>query len=215
MLVPGPATAQNFIGSAPGSVTCQIGQGKIKFRPALNNSRGGTNMSRISAQLVDCVTTNGVVTVHRARLRGFFDSSPIDCSTLTAADVPVSLTVSFRGRVNGTVDSISFSGRARFAKSRFSSAGEQLITDSTGQETLSIPDAGDPVAAVGSFAPGIAVATLDVQYPPNLLQLLCAPPGEIWSLPLSGAIYLGSPDNPPLGIDSLQDLGSDATAIND
>ncbi len=158
-----PATAKTptppkYAGAAPGSVTCSL-FAKVSFSPPLTKSGGGTDPSAVKGTLSGCSSTNSAVTITKGKVIGSFASSPLSCATTSTTGASASLTIAWKGSVNGVVGGITYAGKATF--------------------TATTVIAG---SATGSFSGG---ATTRVTAPSNLATLCDAKKG-IKKLALTG-----------------------------
>jgi len=165
-----PASAKaskppKFVGAAPGSATCSF-SAKVKLSPPLTKSGGGTNPSRVKGTLSSCTVSDGTVTIAKGKMTGSFASSPLSCATLTSTGAMPTLTIKWKGGLNGAVGSTAYAGRARFTQTMVRSN-----------------------AATGSFA-GDASLTVDV---PSNWATLCGAPNGLKKATVSGTLVLGPP----------------------
>jgi virginiamycin B lyase len=153
-LTSSPASAQTPKEWGDGSVRCSF-SATIKFSPPLTELRGGTNLSRLKASLLDC-TNSGFdflgETVPSGSLSGYFAQSPFSCATHTVTGALLTGTArwakgSFEGRVadfhpsaiNNDIVSGSFAGTARVSldlPSAMCAKGSVRSTRATGTVTL-------------------------------------------------------------------------------
>jgi hypothetical protein len=62
----------------------------------------------VKGKLLECISTNGAVTITKGKVTGSFASSPLSCKTDSTTGAPASLTVTWKGSVTG------YSGKATF-----------------------------------------------------------------------------------------------------
>jgi streptogramin lyase len=142
-----------FSGAPPGSLSCAL-SATLKFSPPITTSGGGNNPSTVKGKLSDCTTGNSAVTITSGKLTGSFARSPINCATLSATGASATLTVRWKGTVNGSIGGKEYAGRAHFTQSVVSYSGERVVTNGSGDEGFSIPGTGNTSNTIGSFAGG-------------------------------------------------------------
>ncbi len=154
-----------YAGAAPGSVSCSL-SAKVSFSPALTDSGGGTRPSTVKGTLSRCRTaeTGVTVTITKGTVTGSFASSPLSCVTKSTTGAPVSLTIKWKGSVNGTVGSTTYAGSAKFTSSTVS---------------------GD--SAIGSFSGGASVGVVA----PSNLATLCSAEKGVKVAPVTGTVTVG------------------------
>ncbi len=113
------AREPKFSGSAPGSVSCSV-SAKVSFSPPLTKSGGGTGSSAVKATLSRCTTSSSAVTVTSAKATGSFATSPLSCVSGSTTAASASLTITWKGRLNGTVGGRTYTGPARFSSTSVS-----------------------------------------------------------------------------------------------
>ncbi len=160
---PAMAAPLHYIGNAPGSIACSL-TFKVKFSPRLKMTGGGTGSSRVKGVLFNCQPSDSAVTISKATAVGSFASSPLSCTTLSATGAAASLTITWKGTLNGTVASTEYSSRARFTS-----------TTVSGSE------------ASGSFG---GAASIDIAVPAHLSSL-CEASRGLRKTTISGTMTLG------------------------
>jgi hypothetical protein len=169
-------------------------------------SGGGSNPSTVKGELSRCETGNAAVTITGGKVRGSFAHSPINCTTLSATGASSTLTISWRGSVNGTIGATNYAGRARFTESTVTYSGEQVVTSSDGDVGLVMPGTGNTSNTIGSFAGG-STMTASTSDTPAWLTAACSRTRGITRLALTGTFthglvtaYTDSGINYPLAI---------------
>jgi len=142
-----------FSGALPGWVTCKLSV-DVSFSPPLTASSGGTNPSAVEGRLSGCHSNSGAVVVAGGKVTGSFASSPVVCAGLSLTAVPATLTVSWRGGVNGTLGGTAYAGRAAFTATTLSSVINTISNWPPDVDRFTLASTG-----VGSFAgPSTAMA---------------------------------------------------------
>ena len=170
MTVATPAAATKpptFFGAAPGSVTCSL-SAKVSLSPPLTNTGGGTNPSTISAKLSGCTPSEGAITITNAKATGSYAASPYSCVTMAFTGVPVTLSISWKAKLNGTVSGTTYAGKATFLQTSLS--GNNV--------TGSFADTGTS---------GAIVSDMLTSSPAK-----CSSPSGLKKIAFSGTIVLGS-----------------------
>jgi alpha-tubulin suppressor-like RCC1 family protein len=163
------ARVPHFKGAAPGSMTCSM-LATVRFTPPLTDSGGGTSPSTVTGRLSDCNPSVGTVTIKSGRVRGTFaPSSPQNCASLSSLSTPATLTVLWKGAVNGSVGTTTYGGKASFTTSTLQSGGESVVNSSQ----VGFPTPANPADTVaGSFAGG-ANGLLKTAYTTGSLAPVC------------------------------------------
>lgn len=154
-----------FSGAAPGSVTCSV-SASVSFSPPLSTTGGGTSKSVIKAKLTGCRASNPAVTITSAKAQGSFATSPYNCVTKSPTGSKPTLSVTWKGDVNGVVGGITYAGKAKFTTTVLSGS-----------------------SATGSFATSAASLALPI---PGSATAACATTKGIKKLALSGSVAVGS-----------------------
>jgi streptogramin lyase len=71
---------------------------------------------------------------------------------LTSTGASATLTSSWKGTLDGTLGSTTYSGKARFSPTVLSSSGAEVVTNGSGDVGLALPGSGNSGTATGSFA---------------------------------------------------------------
>ncbi|MGD0379803.1 MAG: hypothetical protein ABSC30_07445 [Acidimicrobiales bacterium] len=107
---------------------------------------------------------------------------------------PATLTITWKGKVDGAIGATTYQGRASFTPSVVSYGGEQLLTNGSGDEGFALPGSTHPTTATGSF-PGSSMddrmATGYSSLTPGAITDACGARHGLRSLTLSGAITIG------------------------
>jgi len=194
-----------FVGAPPGSLSCVL-SATVRFSPPMTTSGGGSNPSTVKGELSHCITGNAAVTITGGKVRGSFARSPINCATLSATGASATLTISWRGAVNGTIGATEYAGRARFTESTVSYSRERVVTNVGGDVGLVMPGTGNTSNTIGSFAGG-STMTASTSDTPSSLTAACSRTKGIRHLALTGTfthglvtVYTDPTISGPLGI---------------
>ena len=130
-----PASAKNttlprYSGPAPGSVACPF-EAKVSFSRSLTISGGATNPSRVRGKLGSCISSDSVVSIRSGRITGSF-ASGFGTGCVWNGNESATLTITWRGVVNGPIGTTTYRGRASLTPSVLSYGGEQLVTNGSG-----------------------------------------------------------------------------------
>ena len=181
-----------FAGDAPGAVTCAASV-KIRFSNPLTES-GGVTSSSVKGKLRDCTSTDGAVSISHGTLTGSFAGSPINCAGPSSGMAPGTFSISWRGDVNGTVETTSYAHKATFNASTSNASGEQLVTNAQGQEGLQMLGTSE-----GSFSGVVAVSAFSPDTSSQFVQMCetrtTTPQGRgrgVKRLTLTGTITVGT-----------------------
>ncbi len=164
MAQPAAARVPKYAGAAPGSVSCSL-SAKVPFSPALTDAGGGTNPSTVKGWLSGCTSSNSEVTITAGKVTGSFASSPLSCVTKTTTGAAASLSVAWKGSVNGFLDGTTYAGKASFTPSTVTGNSD-----------------------IGSFF-GPAEVSVDA---PSNLATLCEAKRGIRTLTLAGTVIIGT-----------------------
>jgi Putative Ig domain len=181
---PASAKAPAFAGAAPGSVTCAL-SAIVNFSPRLKNSGGGTDPSAVTGHLSGCNTSTSAVVITRGMVTGSFAESPFNCSTLSSVSASATLTVAWRGAVNGMVGGTAYRGRANFTPSTVTYSGGAV-----GVYGFSMPGILSTSNVTGSFS-GLSTASARTPFSLQRLHAACRHSG-IKKLVLTGTIVVGT-----------------------
>jgi virginiamycin B lyase len=179
-----------FSGAPPGSLSCVL-SATLKFSPPMTRAEGGSSPSTVKGGLSHCTTGNTAVTITGGKLRGSFGSSPINCATLSATGASATLTVSWRGAVNGTIDGTHYAGRAHFAQSTVTYSGEQVVTSARGDVGLIMPGTDNRSNTIGSFAGGSTMVANSSDTPTSVTAA-CSRRNGVRHLALTGTFTHGA-----------------------
>jgi alpha-tubulin suppressor-like RCC1 family protein len=186
LVSPAAAPPLHFSGAAPGSVTCRM-TAKVLFSPRLTRTGGGTSPSSFAGNLTGCAADIGAVTITRAKIKGYFATSPISCVTQSATGASDPFTITWRGSVTGDVGGVAYAGGATF--------------------TPTTVNAG---VATGSF-PGMATVTIPF---PASLTSACGRRSGLREAALTGTVTLGGATRAgSLVSDSISDGGGAFCAV--
>ena len=185
---PAAAKSPRYAGVAPDSVFCSL-SAKVWFSPALTDSGGGTSPSTVKGTLSGCTPSNTGVTITEGKVTGSFASSPLSCVTDSTTGASASLSVVWKGSVNGFVDGATYAGKAAFTATTVNGS-----------------------SATGSFS-GNAAIGLDA---PSNLATLCEAKNGINKLTLAGAITIGPPviGPPPTQVVQTIPVGVGPSAVS-
>ena len=187
------ATLSRYAGPAPGSVSCQF-EAKVSFSRPLTASGGAGNPSKVKGRLESCLSSDSVLNIRSGRITGSFVSGFGSGCTWNGNEA-ATLTISWRGSVNGAIGATTYRGRASFTPSVVSYSGEQLLTDSSGDEGFALPGSTHSFTATGSF-PGSStddrMATGYSALTPSAITSACGQRRGLRSLTFSGAITIGA-----------------------
>ena len=164
MAQPAAARVPKYAGLAPGSVSCSL-SAKVSFSPALTDAGGGTNPSTVKGWLSGCTSSNSEVTITTGKVTGSFAGSPLSCVTKTTTGASASLSVAWKGSLNGFLDGTTYAGKASFTASTVTGNSD-----------------------IGSFF-GPAEVSVDA---PSNLATLCGARRGIKELTLAGTVIIGT-----------------------
>lgn len=140
-----------FAGAAPGGVTCAL-KAKLQFSSPVT-SAGGSSSATLRGKLSGCQAAGGAVSIRSAKLSGSFTGSPINCVGPSGGTAPSTLSIAWKGDVDGAVDTVTYGGKASLEATGSRSTGEQLVTGSGGLEELQLLGSG-----TGSFPGGVSIS---------------------------------------------------------
>jgi virginiamycin B lyase len=186
------ATLSRYTGPAPGSVSCQF-EAKVSFSRPLTASGGGGNPSKVKGRLESCISSDSAVIIRSGRITGSF-ASGFGTGCIWDGNQAGTFSISWRGSVDGSVGATAYQGRASFTPSVVSYGGEQLLTDSSGDDGFALPGSTNSTTATGSF-PGSSMddrmATAYSSLTPSAIAAACRERHGFRSLTLTGAITIG------------------------
>ena len=180
-----------YSGVAPGAITCNL-KATIKIRPPISHAGGGTSPSLFSGKLSDCGTSNGSVQMTSGKLTGSFSDSPLVCAGLSASGASATLTIAWKGDLNGALGGTTYREKAHFTNSTLSSNNEQVVTNG-GDVGLALPGNGPGASSIatGSFA-GASTATVLSSLTPAALSADCNLGHGVKRLAVTGTVTVGS-----------------------
>jgi hypothetical protein len=194
--VPSAFAAPHFEGAAPGSVTCQVFV-TVKFSPAMTSANVGSVGKTMVAKLKNCGASASGVTIKTSKFSGAaaFTNSVLNCGSAPTSSATTSLSVTWKGKFQGMVNGLAYSGKATFFPSTVSEAGEQLVTQlGTNHEGISLPmdTASTFVLGGSSFAAATngMWGTLYGTYTAAQMSTMCAGSG-IKKMLLAGTMTVG------------------------
>jgi len=165
------ARSAHYVGAAPGSATC-VFKLTVHLSPVLVTGSGGTNPSKAVGTLSHCSTTDSAVKISKGALSGSFPAaSPPTCSSLNSLTTGVTFTIRWSGKVNGTIGTTTYAGKATFASSTLSSASERVATTPSNLQ-LVVPATAHGDSVTGSFAGGFS-STAPTNYSSHSLAAAC------------------------------------------
>jgi len=185
----------HFLGSAPGSVSCNM-KVTVAFSPAMTNS-GGT-VKRVFGTLTQCTASNPDVTIKKGTISAgtAFTDSQLDCTAPPPSSL--SFTVNWKGKYNGTVPSLpgaTFAGSAAYFPSSVTESSETEVTGPGNLVGITLPGTGGAATVTQSFAggpiPSGSSATLYSQYTSSQLATQCAGPHGVKKLIFEGSVSIG------------------------
>ena len=148
---------QHFAGDAPGTVTCTL-SATVSFSPRLTQSGGGTDPSTTKGKVSGCTTTDTAVTIRGGSVSGSYaPSDPPNCDNLGSLMTAETLTIRWKGAVDGVVGSTAYRGAATFLPSAVSLAGARITSPGgSGFDIVSSPAVAHEATVTGSFAGGLS-----------------------------------------------------------
>ena len=192
-----PASAQSaslpkYSGAAPGSVACEF-EAKILFSRPLTTSGGAGSPSKVRGRIGGCSSSDSAVGISGGRITGSF-ASGFGARCVWNGNETASLTISWRGRVDGPIGATTYKGAASFTPSVVTYGGEQLVTDASGDEGFALPGATHSATATGSFAGSSSDDRAAIGYSPltpGALTEACRQRHGVKSMSLEGVIRVG------------------------
>jgi streptogramin lyase len=192
-----PASARTtalprYNGPAPGSVSCQF-EAKVSFSRPLTTSGGAANPSKVKGRLGSCLSSDSAVNIRGGRITGSF-ASGFGTGCVWNGNQAATLTVSWRGKVDGSIGATTYGGTASFTPSILTYGGEQLLTNGSGDEGITLPGNTHGTTATGSFAGSSMddrMATGFSSLTPRAITSACRQRRGVRSLTLTGAITVG------------------------
>ncbi len=181
-----------FVAHAPGAVTCTL-TAKIKFSTPVTEAGGGT-ASTVKGTLKNCTSTTAAVTIKVGKLTGSLVGSPVNCVGPSSGAAQGSLSIAWKGDVNGVVNAITYAGKATFNASSSNVTGDDLVTNGSNEEGLQILG-----TSAGSFPGSVSVSAFSADTA-SQLSAMCetkttTPSGKghgIKTLTLTGPITVGT-----------------------
>jgi len=181
-----------FSGAAPGAVSCAASV-KLKFSSPLT-LLGGVMSTSVSAKLKSCAPSVSGLLVKKGELTGSFAGSPINCVGPSAGNAAGTFSVSWKGKVDGAVQTVTYKGKATFTTSPAAVTGEALVTNGSGQVGLQLL-----ATDSGSFPGGLSLSVYSTDSESQIEQLCetrtTTPAGKgkgIKTLKLSGSATVGA-----------------------
>jgi virginiamycin B lyase len=133
------------------------------------------------------------VNIRSGRVTGSFGSG-FGAGCAWNGNQAATLTISWKGRVSGSVGGTTYSGKASFTPSAVSYSGEQLVTSGRGDEGFTLPGSAHSSSVTGSFAASSMndrSATGYSSLTPSAITTACGQRHGVKSLTLMGAITVG------------------------
>ena len=166
---------------------------KVFFSPPLTASGGASNPSVVRGKLPGCLSSDPSVEIRVGRLKGTF-SPGFGTGCAFNGTQSATFTLSWRGRVDGTIGGTFYGGKAHFTSTTQSFSAEQVITDQSGHRGFALPGSTGTSTSTGSFAGSTSndrSATAYTTLTPAALTAACNQPKGLKSITLSGAITIG------------------------
>jgi virginiamycin B lyase len=155
---------------------------------------GAANPSTIKGKLRSCLSSDAVVSIRGGKITGSF-ASGFGTGCVWNGNEAATLTLSWRGRVDGAIGGTTYRGRASLTPSVLTYGGEQLVTNGSGDAGFTLPGSTHGATSTGSF-PGSNMddrsATGYSSLTPSAISNACKQKPGVKNITLVGAITVGA-----------------------